>query len=103
MLVSASAVIGCWLNAPIGGVLFIFEITSNEDIWDKQTFTYAFICSITSTLTTQILELILFNKPIDQSLMFDSKNLKDNRNTLINYSSALFLGVVGGIFAVLWL
>ena len=35
MLVSASAVIGCWLNAPIGGVLFIFEITSNEDIWDK--------------------------------------------------------------------
>jgi H+/Cl- antiporter ClcA len=55
MLVSASAVIGCWLNAPIGGVLFIFEITSNEDIWDKQTFTYAFICSITSTLTTQIL------------------------------------------------
>jgi H+/Cl- antiporter ClcA len=35
--------------------------------------------------------------------MFDSTNLKDNRSTLINYSSALFLGVVGGIFAVLWL
>jgi len=93
-------------GSPIGGALFIYEISKPNTFWTFSMLWRVFTATSIATFTLSILESLASNSPLSLS---DSGALKlgnlsfASENSIIDLPSGIILGVICGLLGALFI
>jgi H+/Cl- antiporter ClcA len=95
----ASAGVSIAFGAPIGGALFIYELSLMNPFWNFSLLWKVFITTSTATFTLGLCDGLLHKKPVDwseDSLKFGVAN-KDLTTSTAVIAGAFIIGIVSGL------
>ena len=93
-------------GSPIGGALFIYEISKPNTFWTFSMLWRVFTATSIATFTLAILESLSFGSPLSLS---DSGSLKlgnlslENENSILDLPAGIILGVICGLLGALFI
>lgn len=101
----AACGISCAFGAPIGGALFVYEISMPNTFWNFQMLWRVFLATCTAVFTFSILYSMSIGAPLSMS---DGAALKFGdvtqigQNSILDLPAAIVLGTVGGVLGALF-
>lgn len=101
----AACGISCAFGAPIGGVLFAFEISKENTFWVFTVLFKVFSATSVSCFFLGLFSSLYRNVPL-KDVESDALNITlidgSNENALLTLPAALILGLVGGLMGALF-